>query len=123
GSALPQLAHAAMKLGRLRGERQAAGLGAPPPQLHLGLPRLQRAPPDRDTQRTAEQLRLGELLARAGVAVVVEDVDTAAAQRLVQLLAGGALARALGADRAEMHTARRVRVRPDDGGPAGAQSS
>src|SRR5690242_17631823 len=79
---------------RLRGplQRHAAVLiGAPAADLRLDGPRLQRAPSERQAQRHAEQLGVGQLLARAGVAVVVEDVDAGGAQLLVQPLGRGAL--------------------------------
>src|SRR3954470_10351784 len=53
---------------RRRPGRPAAVLVGPPPaDLRLDRPRLQRAAPERQAQRHAEQFRVGELLARAGV--------------------------------------------------------
>ena len=70
-------ASAAPSSGRLRAL-------APAPHLHLDLAGLQRAPPDGQPQRHAEQLGVGELRARAGVAVVVEHVEPGGAQLLVE---------------------------------------
>ena len=62
-------------------------------------PDSQRALAEREPQRHAEQLGVRELLARAGVAVVVEHVDARAAQLLVELLRRLALGRARAAER------------------------
>src|SRR3954454_14470640 len=102
---------------RLRGalERHAAVLVGPPPaDLRLDRPRLQRAAPERQAQRHAEQFRVGELLARAGVAVVVEDVDAGRAQLLVELLGRRALVAVRLAQADELHVPRRDRPRPGD---------
>ena len=49
-------------------------------------PAARRTPPDRDPQRAAEQLRIGELLAGPGVAVVVERSQP----ELLELVVAGA---------------------------------
>jgi hypothetical protein len=52
-------------------------------------PLREAAPADHDPQRAAEQLRVGELLPRAGVPIVVKDLRAEPlAQRLVDLVRG-----------------------------------
>src|SRR5215207_7652316 len=91
-----------------------AALLATAPQLRLDLPRLERAPADREPQRHAEQLRVGELRARPGVAVVVEHVEPALAQLAVEPLGQLALVRALLAEPDQLDVEGRHRSRPGD---------
>src|SRR5204863_1551023 len=56
------------------------------PDLGVDLPGLQPAFADREPQRAAEQLRVGELLAGAALAVVVEHVEAVGAEVVVELV-------------------------------------
>src|ERR671914_1065763 len=67
--------------GALEGQR-ALLLGAP--DLHVHLAGLEASLADRQAQRAAEQLRVGELLPRAAVAVVVEHVEALVAEVVVK---------------------------------------
>src|SRR5438876_11716 len=81
---------------------------APRPSL------LESAAPDGEAQRAAEQLGIGELLPWAGVAVVIQDLELARAQDLVQPLGGIPLGRARAADGDQVHVEGRERLRPRD---------
>ena len=70
--------------------------------------------PDGQPQRTSEQLGLGELLARTEIAVVIQRVDPAIAQRLEDRLGGVALGRTGLAEPHQVHLKRRQRAWPGD---------
>ena len=74
------------RLGRALERQSARVVGAAAPDLGLDGTGLERALAEREPQRHAEQLGVGELLARAGVAVVVQDVDARRPQLLVEPL-------------------------------------
>src|SRR5919199_425099 len=77
-----------------------SGGGAPGLALPLAFARLDAALPDGQAQRAAEQLGVGELLAGACVAVVVERLKPARAQVAVELVGEDLDARADGPDEA-----------------------
>ena len=60
------------------------------PHLRLDLAGLEPLATDRQAQRRAEQLGVGELRPRASVAVVVEDVEAGLAQLVVEPVGDGA---------------------------------
>ena len=95
-------------------ERQRRSLLAAAADLHLDLAGLQRAAPHGQPQRAPEQLRVGELLPRPGVAVVVEDFDPALEQDLVDAVAGLPLGGAGRAERDQVHGERSQRPGPGD---------
>ena len=98
-------ARATASRGALERQRCAAPAAA---HLDLDLAGSSVRLPDRHPQRAAEQLGVGELLARAGVAVVVEHVEARAAQLVVEPLGERAL---LAARLAERRPARRRTAR------------
>src|SRR5918998_1075665 len=79
GEARPKLRR---RLHRALERQRALFLAAP--DLRVDLPRLDPALADREAQRAAEQLRVGELLPRAALAVVVEHVHGVAPELLVE---------------------------------------
>src|SRR5688572_19869732 len=94
-------------------ERDGARL-APAPDLRLDLAGLDRTPADRQPQRAADQLRVGELRAGAEVAVVVDHVEPEGAQLLVERVRELALFRVRLAEPDQVHVERRQRTRPGD---------
>src|SRR5213078_2067482 len=79
GGGAPQLS------GRLsRSVERDRGLLAAPADLHLDLSLLDAALADREADRHAEQLGVGELLPRASVAVVVDRVEAEGLELLVE---------------------------------------
>src|SRR5204862_3085639 len=97
----------------LRGatEREVAGLPAAA-DLDLELALRQRPTPDRDADRAAQQLGVGELLPRAGVAIVVEDAQAGRLELLVHTVGRRSLLAALLAERDDLDVEWRDRTRP-----------
>src|SRR6516164_10895599 len=92
-------------------EQHARHLSSPP-QLHLDLAGAQRAAPDRDPQRATEQLGVDELLARPGVAVVVEHLEPELLKLLVELVGERALLAAVLAENHDLDVERGDRPGP-----------
>src|SRR4051812_3060506 len=105
----PQLGH---RLGGVL-ERDGASV-APAAHLDLQLAALQRTAPDRDPQRAAQELRVGELLARPGITVVEEDVEAGFTQLVVEPLGDLALVAALLAQPDQLDVERGQRAGPRD---------
>src|SRR3954470_11494548 len=111
GGGAPQLRG---RLGR-PGERDRALLAAAP-DLHLPLAGLDAALAEREPDRAAEQLGIGELLPRARLAIVVQGVEPGGLELLVELV--GCLAGGLAglAERDQVDIERGERLRPRDAG-------
>src|ERR1019366_1409024 len=87
---------------------------APAPDLHLELARGERATPDRDAQRTAERLVVGELLPRARVAIVVEGLQAGVLELPIEAVGELALLAAGLAQYHQLDVERGDRPRPRD---------
>src|SRR5436190_23953299 len=111
GGGAPQLS------GRLsRSVERDRGLLAAPAGLHLYFFLLDAALADREADRDAEQLGVGELLARAGVAVVVDSVEAEGLQLLVEAVGDVACLFARLAQGHEVDVVGGDRFRPADAG-------